>query len=172
MGFFSAIKKNLNHGGVKLTLQIPLEISAAEPSLSGQLNMVADQQQQINKVTVKLIRTHYENINTGMQGDAQSTPIRNEYVLGSFVKEEPFMLQANMPVSLPVYIPFQASAELPASIPGYEPVTEVLDNLQKFDNFNNNERYTYEVVAVADVEGVTLDPADRKSIELRGGNQF
>lgn len=170
MGFFGKIKANLNHGGVKVSLSVPPKVSAADQSLNAQLGIVADQPQQINKVTVKFIRTSYDNSVETVQGTGQQ--VRNDYTLGSFVREEPFTLQVNTPVSLPVYIPFQLNAQLPASMPGAAQVTGILDRLQKVENLQTGKSYSYSVTALVDVEGIALDPADSKPIEVSGENQI
>ncbi len=171
MGFFSAIKKNLNHGGVKVTLQAPAVITTDDLTLNATLEIVADQPQQINKVVVRLVRTRHEN-NNAFEEDSGTRPDASEFVLGSFIHEQPFTLQPNIPVSVPVTIQYQLQAAGSNTILGDGQIAHVFDKLQKFENMAGNIRYTYEITAGVDVEGIALDPGDRKPIEISGAGQL
>jgi len=156
MSFFGKIKQGLGIGTASVELQVPGQVEKGSERINGDLTITAKSDQKVKSVKVKLIETH-----TTGRGEEQKT---REYVLGEInAAAEPFDLGKDQNRKIMFSLPFslkQSSAQAMAQKGG------ALGMLGKAAVMASNDRSEFHVKVVVDLDGVALDPTDRKRIQL------
>lgn len=157
MGFFGAIKRNLKHGGVSLTLNAPDRIEKSQFNMPVSILMSATSNCQIKSVTAQVERRY---LNTG---NTQRQPT----VLGSASYKTPFALNAGQPLNLDLNI---SIAPLDQTTGDHEVLRSVVGALEKASNAydRTSQRYEHYVSVIADVDGIAMDPQVDKRIHIDG----
>lgn len=154
MSFFGKIKQGLGIGTASIELQVPDQVEKTAGEVRGTLAITAKSIQKVKSITIKLVETH-----TTGRGNEQKT---REYTLGEISPGScPFELKAEerkeIEFALPVALRQSAMQSL-ADKGG------ALGMLGKVATAAANEKSDFHVKAVADLEGVALDPAQSRRI--------
>jgi hypothetical protein len=172
MGFFSKIKSNLTHGGVKLQLQMPDKISLQDAFLPVTVNLAAgDTPATIKKVKVELIAESQDMAFSQPSGSANPPPPKiQQQTVAQAENNEQFTLGAGETKAVNLQIIMNQGnalqSELPQGSAGAS-IAHALGQLQSFSESNNNaNRYNYSVNATAYVDGITFEPSDSHPIQV------
>lgn len=159
MGFFSKIKENLQHGGVKIVLQSPSSLAAGATTIPVTVVLTASQPQNITKVTVQLLAVAINRGNQYASNPSQRGYNESDQVLSAVDYSQPFSMTAGEVKTIPLEVIFDGNK--PA-------VTGVLGGLQKLGNFLDSTAFYHQLSASANVEGIALDPSTTNNISLIG----
>jgi sporulation-control protein spo0M len=160
MGFFSKLKQNVNHGGVKVSVEAPNTVNLKDVSFEVRVTISSSDSTQ----TIKGIRVALqEQTEAGDSGP----PMRD---ITSIENTEPFVLQPGESKTITVQVPLNAGKNieqvLAAEHPGLAQAANMLGKAEDLANFKNNmKEREYYLNASADVEGIAMDPA--KSIPIQ-----
>lgn len=155
MGFFQTIKNKLGIGGVKVTLQIPGQVSKDGANIEGTVVLTTKSEQEVVDITVKMI----EEYTTG-RGDDKST---KEYDLGEVKIPGNFTIKPGETKEIAFNLPYTL---LKSNNDTLKEKGGALGALGKVGSFANNEKSAYFIDAEADVKAAALDPSDKKGIKL------
>jgi hypothetical protein len=157
MGFFDKVKRNINHGGVSLTLTAPDRIEKGQFNVPISILMSATTNCQIKSVTARVERRYLNTSNTQ----------RQPTVLGSANYDTPFTLNAGQPLNLDLNI---SIAPLDETTGDHQALRSVVSALEKASNAydRSSQRYEHYIGVVADVDGVAMDPQADKRIHIDG----
>lgn len=154
MSFFGKIKQGLGIGTASIELQVPAQVEKAAGEVRGTLAITAKSDQRVKSITVKLVETH-----TTGRGNEQKT---REYTLGEVCPGDgPFQLKAEERREIGFVLPVamrQSAMQALADKGG------ALGMLGKVATAASNEKSDFHVKAVADLEGVALDPTHSRRI--------
>lgn len=167
MGFFSSIKKNLNHGGVKVSLDAPGSASTMDASLIASVTVTATDAVAVTKITVKL-QAHYE------QRGANNEVIPETRVISETQLNDGFQLAAGESKQFSVELPLNNGGGVGAALGVDGAAGKALNVASKlagaFNSFGQNTTYTLN--ASADVPGIALDPSASRGISINQPGQF
>lgn len=156
MSIFGKIKQGLGIGTADIELAVPGQVGRDDGKLSGRLSITAKSDQKVKSVRVRLVETY-------TTGRGEDRKVR-EFVLGeTVVTQEPFDLKSAERREIEFALPFSlklSSSQAMAEKGG------ALGALGKIAVTMSNEKSEFHVKAVADLEGVALDPTDSKAIRL------
>jgi hypothetical protein len=169
MGFFSKIKTNLNHGGVKIDLQAPASVSMQDAQLPVTITITnTDSEQRMVKRVSAEIFASSQNRAFNQPGSVNNT---NQVVRESVARAdntEQFVIMPGETKTVQLNIVMNAGAVAGAQLPENSAMAQVAGALQKLQSVSealNNTSYTYSLQGSADVDGVALDPS--KSMPLQ-----
>ena len=164
MGFFSKLKSNLNHGGIKIDLNVPGSAPCGS-AVPVTVNLTASDAQTINKITVELQMVSTSNTNRSTFDSTNNAPVGDQVrtdVLAKVEATESFVIAAgeNKTVTLQLAIPADAAAfdTMGGALGG---VMQTLSSLSP-----NHVSRLYKIYVHADVEGIKLDPGTHQNIQL------
>lgn len=169
MGFFSKIKDNFTGGGVNVIVDAPALFSDTIPV---RVKIEASAPQTVNSIKAYLEKETFSDNDTSNIGRKEQ--------LYEIQLSGPFTIQAGQSFVLEGTIATNITDQLNnvATSQGQE-VPQVAQNIagaiDKFSNFfdaMSNKRINYNVVAVADVEGIAFDPSDRIDIKKQAFGQM
>lgn len=170
MGFFSSLKKNFKHGGVKVRLQAPASVSMQDASFPVNVSVVAsDSPAQVKGVKVEIIAesrnqafNQPSSVGTSNEQFTQQTVARSDY-------NQPFTLNPGETKTVQVNIVMNQGKSVESQLPQGSAMAQVahaVGQLQSLQEHLNQNSYSYYVQAVADVDGVSFDPSDRQDIQI------
>lgn len=174
MGFFSKIKDNLSHGGVKVALQAPASISMEDATLPLAITLTgSDQPHSIKRVTAEILATSrnqgFSQINNpAIAGNANSS----DTITTVFARAEdaqPFILQPGETKTIQLAIVINGTQVIADQLPAGSAMAGVVGAFQKLQSVGqalNASSYTYTLKASADVEGIALDPASEQPLQV------
>lgn len=157
MSFFGKIKQGLGIGTASLELTVPGQVEKGAGELRGRIALVGKSEQKVKSIHVRLVELY-----TSGTGEQRKT---KEFVLGEVPlhQGDPFTLKADERKEMEFTLPFVLK------LSGSQALAEkggVLGALGKASSFAADEKYEYHVRAVADLDGVALDPSDSKPVRL------
>jgi hypothetical protein len=165
MGFFSKIKDNLQHGGVKVHVTAPATAHRSDPSLSMQVTLTNNSEPRVIKsVHIALVSSapiaNGANVST-------NTNSREVVAQQSFTQE--INLAADEVRTLEISLPLGAQDVLAAALPD-NPLAEQLGNafqaLQTVAAATSGRNLDYRIEVSADVDGIAIDPSDSLPINM------
>lgn len=166
MGFFGKLKQNFTHGGVDVKLQAPASASTTEASIPVTVTVSAtDSPQTVNKVRAEIVAQSNNqafNTSTSSQGSSRRTVAQSE-------NAQQFVVNPGQSVTVQLSIVMNAGAAIADQLPegsGLAQIAGAIEKLQDVANVLNQDSYTYEVIATADVAGIALDPSDSAPIQI------
>ena len=167
MGFFDTIKKNLNHGGIKVHLEAVNHIRLSDIDLPVQVVIVStsDQLVQINGLSVRLYYDEVSKDNTShMQND----------VINIQAPEASFSLQPAETRTFDMRLPLNAEkvAQAAGANAAISLIAKAVDVGSSLSQMMNDANRTYYLTASADVEGISLDPSDTKMMQVLNPNEI
>lgn len=167
MGFFSKIKDNFNHGGVEVKVDGPATARLSDPSLTARITISSKENtQQINKVSLEL-RRETRNQSIGGRDTNTSAPVSETIARAEYT--QPFSINPGQPLSLDLNLILNQMEAINEQLPDNDAAkgfVQGLSKLQQVTQAMNNTSYTYELYAMADVEGINLDPASTMPIQI------
>jgi hypothetical protein len=155
MGFFNKVKNKLGIGGVKVTLEVPGQVSKESKQIEGKVILTTKSEQEIVEVEIKLI----EEFTTG-RGDDKRT---KDYTLGSVKFSDTYGIKPEEVKEIPFMLPFEL---LKSNADSLAEKGGALGAIGKMGKFASNEKSKYKVEANVDVKAAALDPSDEKNIRL------
>lgn len=155
MSFFGKIKQGLGIGTASLELTVPGQIGKDSSEIRGKLTLIAKSDQKVKSVKVRLVELY-----TTGQGENKTT---REFVLGDMTLGQPFDLKNEEQKEIEFDLPFSLKLSSTQSL---AEKGGVLGALGKAASFASSEKSIYQVRAVADLEGVAIDPNDSKPVRL------
>lgn len=171
MGFFSKIKENFTHGGVKLQLAAPASVSMQDAQLPVTVTVQAGTEQvQIDRVDVEIIAESQDQSfgqPTGTSGS--TTPNVTQQVVAQAGFAEPFVLAAGEVKQVPLSITMNVGASMQSQLPegsALAGVAHALQGLQSVSEALNHHDFTYTLRATAKVDGILLGPQTQQSLQI------
>ncbi len=182
MGFFSNIKKNLNHGGVKVSIQGPNPVRLQDPTANLQVHIenTGDTPATINTVRVTL---EYDERSTNPE---QVSTNRMNVSVAAYEMKEPFVLQAKevkqQTIVLPLTVQSAMNAAADSGVLSTEAAQTVqgaagilgkaMDVAQMYGQMTTDKQRDYMFKIVADVEGVSFDPSATQRVQVLKPNEI
>lgn len=152
MGLFGKLKKGLGIGTAKVQLlDTPTQISKDTKEISGKVTITAKSDQKIKTIRVKLVEKSVSQVN------GQQREIKTDL---AFAQLDGFDLKQDETRTLPFTIVLVASGSVKMEVFGG--TLEISGGSPVSSSMFSGK--TFELVAVADLEGVALDPTDAKPI--------
>lgn len=172
MGFFSKLKQNFTHGGVKVKLQAPASVSTQDAAVPVTVTVSAsDGVQVIKGITVEIVA---ESRNQAFNNAGTSTAPAEQKTVARTENTESFTLAGGESRDIQIPIVMNAGAQLESQLPegsGMATVAHALQGLQNLSQAFDHTSYRYFVRATADVDGIALDPSDQQDIQVLGMGQ-
>lgn len=168
MGFFSKIKANMNHGGVKVQLLAPGSIDS-DQIIPVQITLSAESAQTINSVKAEIQAEQREQGASfgGGQGVGVQQTATTIQTVAVVENREPFTLAAGESkiIDLQLYLSGGVAAPNPlANLSGNLGILGQV--MQSVVSTLDHVNYLYSIHASADVDGITLDPSASQSIQF------
>ncbi|MBI1857177.1 hypothetical protein HYS01_02800 [Candidatus Saccharibacteria bacterium] len=150
----------------QVQLQVPATVSKAESSFSAVITIVnnGDTPQTINSIRVSLVEDRSQPTN----GTANSTESLQKE-LSVITDQDHFILKPTETKMLTMTIPLNLSklmTEEMSDNPVSSVAAHILDGLQKTVDAMDSSSFEHYVEAVANVDGIALDPSARSSIQI------
>jgi hypothetical protein len=167
MGFFSKIKDNIKHGGVKVSVQTPTTLQE-KTTVPVTVTVSTTETKVVNKVSVELQMEVRDRNNVSFGNADQSNRQNNEDYFTQIAQAEDnqtFTLNAgeSKTVNLTLVIPEGATHQKLSERVGGGLGTA----LGVMGKLAGNQRlYRYTVVGRANVDGIVLDPSQTVDVEL------
>lgn len=170
MGFFSKIKQNFKHGGVKVKIQAPASVSMQDANVPVTVNITAtDSQAVVSSVKVEIIAESRNQAFGAPSSSGASQAQTTQQVVARADNNEVLTLAPGETKQVPISIIMNQGAAIEAQLPqggAAAGVAHALGQLQSLSEHLNQNSYTYYIQAVANVEGIALDPSDRQPIQI------
>ncbi len=167
MGFFSSLKKNLNHGGVKLELTGPGTISLQDASAALQVtvNNTSEQPVTINSMRLSL---QFEERNKDVNNTSTLSDRRNAEV-SALELPGLFVLQPNESKLVNMILPISAVAAVnsagdESAATGF--MAKAIDVATAMNQFTDDKIRNYFFCITTDVEGIKLDPSKTLAVQV------
>lgn len=168
MGFFSKLKQNFTHGGVKVQLEAPATVSQQDPNFVSSVTVTngGDSPQTINVVKVSLIENKIQPERSGQSASGAGDLFRE---LSKAEESRQFILNPaesrhftiTVPMNFGKYISEQSQDN--GLISG---IASALGTIQTVADAMDPSHYDYFIEAKVDVEGITFDPSDKSRVQL------
>lgn len=171
MGFFSKLKQNLNHGGVKVRVDAPATVSLVDTAFDVKVTISnnGDTPQTIKQlmVGVKEDRMTQDNFGDPTARNMPSGPSTRD--LETITNNETFVLNANETRTVTVKLPLKA-AEILQEVAGnnsaLNAAADILGKVETVAAAMNHDHYRHYVEASVDVEGIAFDPAAQVDVQF------
>ena len=150
MSFFQKIKQGLGIGTATVQLNVPATIASGTKEVNGSLVLTAKSDQKVKSIKVALVET--VTFTSGDEQRVQKKDIQTVYI------KEPFSIKKDEQRT----IPFTLSVDL-----GTQVSVGLFGGTLTLSGSQNNQQ-VYEFVAVADLDGVAIDPTDSKPVRFTG----
>ena len=152
---FGKVKKWLGIEGAKLELIIPEEIYESSGTVTGKLRFFSMTEQKVRSIKIVLIEKYSRG--------RRKNKLTDEYQLGEITLDNTFVIPANERIELDFTLPFKIVKSEMDELQGKNILTAGLAKTAKW--INGVESY-YRVEAEAKVDGVALNPFDKKDVFL------
>jgi hypothetical protein len=149
------VKKWLGIEGVKLMLQIPEGQALANEVIQGTIQFQSMNTQTVTGIRIVLIERYGRG-----RGEER---LIDEYELGATELRESFTVEPDETIEREFRLPFQA---LRSDVDNWGSRNPINRQLAKAARWMRNADSQYRVEAEAKVQGVALNPFDKKTIEL------
>ncbi len=165
MGFFSKIKENLTHDGIKLKLDAPESISVKDTGFKATVTIenTGDKPQTIKGVELSLVEDRSDA--TGQNNTDGQTTVN----LQAISNNEGFVLNVGETKSLEFNVSMSFASALAGAMPAGNPLAGalgVLGNVLATAQNMSGAKFSHYINAVAVVDGLTLQPSVQRNIQL------
>lgn len=158
MGFFSKLKHNLSHGGVKVDFDAPNSASFTDKAVDLKVKVTAKDACKINSIEAKLV--------SYPMGDTQNAPVQQD--LGTVTTKQAFDLAAGETKEVTVSLPLSVKGVVDdQSNEAVKQIANVIDKADKVMKFMDQRQFAYDLIVTAAVEGVSFHPSKQHSIQMR-----
>ena len=156
MGLFSKLKKGLGIGTAKVELvEVPSQINRNTQEVSGKVTITAKSDQKVLSVRVAVVELSTSEFN------GQQREMKKDL---AFAKLDGFDLKTNETRTLPFTIALVAGDKVSVNIFGG--TLEISGGPSLSSSNSIFSPVKYQIVAVADCEGVAIDPTDAKPLTI------
>ena len=156
MGLFSKIKKGLGIGTAKVELvDVPTQVTKSTEEISGKVTITAKSDQKVLSVRVAVVELSTSEFN------GQQREMKKDL---AFAKLDGFELKANETRTLPFTIQLVTGGTMSVNIFGGTLSISGGTGLSSSNSVFSPIKY--QIVAVADCEGVAIDPTDAKALSI------
>ncbi|MBK7449488.1 MAG: sporulation protein [Anaerolineales bacterium] len=156
MGLFSKLKKGLGIGTAKVELvEVPSQINRNTEEVSGKVTITAKSDQKVLSVRVAVVELSTSEFN------GQQREMKKDL---AFVKLDGFELKENETRNLPFSIAMVTGGKVSVELFGGTLSISGGTNLSSSNSVFSPIKY--QIVAVADCEGVAIDPTDAKPLAI------
>jgi len=156
MGLFSKLKKGLGIGTAKVELvDVPTQINRNTQEVSGKVTITAKSDQKVLSVRVAVVEISNEEFN------GQQREMKKDL---AFAKLDGFDLKTDETRTLPFTIALVAGDKVSVNIFGG--TLEISGGPSLSSSNSIFSPVKYQIVAVADCEGVAIDPTDAKPLAI------
>lgn len=153
MGLFNKLKQGLGIGTAKVELsETPAQISKGTKEVSGKVTVTAKSDQKVKSIRVALVEKSVSEFNS------ERRELKKDI---AFVKLDGFDLKKDEARTLPFMISLVTGEAVKMEVFGGTLEISSGSAMSSSSLFSPN---TYELIAVADLEGVALDPTDAKPL--------
>jgi len=152
---FGKVKSWLGIEGVKLELDLPEELQYRDELVTGKLYIFSMNDQKITSIHIKLIEKY-------SRGNKESK-LTDEYQLGQIELVQDIQVPADKKIQLSFELPFNARK---SDMDDLGDSNILMGGIIKAAKWLEGVSSVYRVEATAKVEGVALDPFDKKLIVL------
>ena len=149
-------KKWLGIEGVKVQLKVPSEINASDATIKGNLKLESLSEQKVSKVVVRLVEKY--------QRGRKKERLLDEYSIGEISFDQELTIQPEKPLSIDFTLPFQLRQ---SEIDEFGEKNVLTGGLAKLAKMAYSVNSSFRVEAEVFVEGVALNPFDKKFITLK-----
>ncbi|MEZ5056206.1 MAG: sporulation protein [Saprospiraceae bacterium] len=153
---FGKVKKWLGIEGVKVELEIPTEVSAKKGSIDGVLHMYSMSEQKVSRLRVKVIERYKRG-----RGKEKLT---DEYTIGTIELEQDFEIMPDQPLMVEFNVPFKVTKSDMEELGDRNILLKGIIGLAKTAYSVRSE---FRVEAEVEVDGVALDPFDKRPILIK-----
>jgi len=150
---FGKVKKWLGIEGAKLELVVPEEVSESTGEIVGKIRFYSMNEQKVKSIKVVLIERYSRG--------RRKNKLTDEYEIGEIVLDNAFMIPAKEHVELEFSLPFKIVKSEMDELQGKNILAA---GLVKTAKWVSGVKSIYRVEAEAKVEGVGLNPFDKKII--------
>lgn len=172
MGLFSKLSENIHHGGVKIALDAPGSAWLKDPSIDVTVTLTSSEARTIKWVRVDL-DAQQQNFafNSPSAVDSEDINSRQNQIttVARAQMLEPFDMAAGETKAVPLKIILNAANAAAAGgglSEGQAAVAKAFGKLQTLSSLVDPHTYEYSVKAVANVDGIALDPSASRGITL------
>lgn len=156
MGLFSKLKKGLGIGTAKVELvDVPTQINRNTQEVSGKVTITAKSDQKVLSVRVAVVEISNEEFN------GQQREMKKDL---AFAKLDGFDLKTDETRTLPFTIALVTGDKVSVNIFGG--TLEISGGPSLSSSNSIFSPVKYQIVAVADCEGVAIDPTDAKPLAI------
>ncbi len=174
MGFFSKIKDNLSHGGIKVDLQAPASISMQDATLPVTITLTGGTEPHtVNRVTAEIQATSrnqsFSQPNQPAMAGSPNSAQTTTTTVARAENAQPFVIQPGEIKTIQLAIIVNGTQVIADQLPEGGAMAGVVGAFQKLQSVSqalNENSYTYTVEAKADVEGIALDPAKSQPLQM------
>lgn len=152
----SKFKKWLGIEGVKVKLTVPSKVNGIERILKGTIKLESLSEQKVSKITVRLIEKY--------QRGRKKERLLDEYTIGEISFDQELIIQPDKPKELDFILPFQPRQ---SEIDEFGDRNILTGGLAKLAKMAYSVNSSFRVEAEIFVEGVALNPFDKKFIDLK-----
>ncbi len=152
---FGKVKKWLGIEGVKLELMLPEEVIAEQGVLRGVLKFTSMNDQTVSYIKVVLV----EKFSRG-RGEEK---LIDEYELGTIELDKNIEVPANEPVEIDFQLPFDL---MKSEMDEMQDKNILFKGIVKTAKWIRGVNSEFRVIAEAKVNGVALDPFDKKTVNI------
>jgi len=150
---FGKVKKWLGIEGAKLELVVPEEIFESSSSVTGKIRFFSMNEQRVKSIKIVLIEKYSRG--------RRSNKLTDEYQLGEIILNNSFVIPANEHIEIDFTLPFKI---VKSEMDELQRKNILTASLAKTAKWINGVQSIYRVEAEAKVEGVALDPFDKKTV--------
>lgn len=170
MGFFNKLKQNFKHGGVKLQLSAPSDISIETTALPVTVTITATEPQTIRQVSVQILATNRnQSFSATPDRNMNTTPVTTQPV-ARLDNNEVFTIQPGETKTVNFNLTMNLGAAITQQFGSGGGLGAIAGALQKIETTAealNVSNYEYSIEATAKVDGITFSPAVRRALGIR-----
>ena len=155
MSFIQKVKNWLGIGGVKISIDVPGQISKEAGNVAGKFSLSTKSDQEVTSMTVNLI----ERYTTG-RGDEKKT---KNFTLGTQKFSDVFAIKTGEVKEFSFDFPFEV---LKSSNDSLKEKGGAMGALGSLGKFANNEKSEFKVEVSVDVKAAAIDPSEEVDVKL------
>ena len=152
---FGKVKRWLGIEGVKVELQIPEKISAAEGEVIGAVRFYSMHDQLVTSLKVRIV----EKYKRGRKGNK----LVDEYTLGEILLEQNIEVPAHQYIEVEFALPFDL---MKSEMDHIESMNFLFKGVVKTAKLMRGVKSVYRIEAEADVQGTALNPFDTAELKI------
>lgn len=153
---FGKVKKWLGIEGAKLELIVPEEIFKSSGSVTGTIRFFSMSEQRVRSIKLVLIERYSRG--------RRNSKLTDEYELGEIMLENSFVIPANEYVEIDFTLPFKI---VQSEMDEMEDKNILAAGVVKAAKWINGVQSIYRIEAEAKVDGVALNPFDKKTVIVK-----